>query len=153
MDLKQVIGAVIATVVRVAISVVVIVVVFRLAVSSYDFGFRIFAEQPMAEGTGRTVSVAILEGKDAMDIGKMLKEKGLIRDEKLFYIQEKLSNYHNMIQPGVYELNTAMTIEQMIEVMATAEEGDTSSDILDNNDTSDTVPETVSDVETESVEE
>ena len=117
MDLKQFLGAVVAMVVRIAIAAAVIVVVFRLAVQAYDFGFRIFAEPPIAEGNGRTVSVVVLEGTDAMDIGNMLEEKGLIRDAKLFYVQERLSNYHNLIQPGVYELNTAMTIEQMINIM------------------------------------
>lgn len=117
MDLKQFLGAVIAMVARIAIAAAVIVVVFRLAVQAYDFGFRIFAEPPVAEGNGRTVSVVVLEGNDAMDIGNMLEEKGLIRDARLFYVQERLSNYHNLIQPGVYELNTAMTIEQMINIM------------------------------------
>lgn len=117
MDLKQFLGAVVAMVVRIAIAAAVIVVVFRLAVQAYDFGFRIFAEPPIAEGNGRTVSVVVLEGNDAMDIGNMLEEKGLIRDARLFYVQERLSNYHNLIQPGVYELNTAMTIEQMINIM------------------------------------
>lgn len=117
MDLKQFLGAVVAMVARIAIAAAVIVVVFRLAVQAYDFGFRIFAEPPVAEGNGRTVSVVVLEGNDAMDIGNMLEEKGLIRDARLFYVQERLSNYHNLIQPGVYELNTAMTIEQMINIM------------------------------------
>ena len=117
MDLKQFLGAVVAMVARIAIAAAVIVVVFRLAVQAYDFGFRIFAEPPVAEGNGRTVSVVVLDGYDAMDIGNMLEEKGLIRDARLFYVQERLSNYHNLIQPGVYELNTAMTIEQMINIM------------------------------------
>ena len=115
--MKQFLSAVIAMVARIAIAAAVIVVVFRLAVQAYDFGFRIFAEPPVAEGNGRTVSVVVLEGNDAMDIGNMLEEKGLIRDARLFYVQERLSNYHNLIQPGVYELNTAMTIEQMINIM------------------------------------
>lgn len=107
---------------RIAVAVAVIIVVFRLAVQAYDFGFRIFAEGPVSEGNGRTVSVVVLEGNDAMDIGKTLEEKGLIRDAKLFYIQERLSNYHGLIKPGVYELNTAMTAEEMLEVMASEEE-------------------------------
>lgn len=117
MDIKQFLGALVAMIFRIAIAAAVIVVVFRFAVQAYDFGFRIFAEPPVSEGSGRTVSVVVLEGNDAADIGKMLEEKGLIRDDKLFYVQERLSNYHNMIQPGVYELSTAMTIEEMINVM------------------------------------
>lgn len=125
MEVKQVLGAIVAMIARVAIAVAVIVVVFRVAVQSYDFGFRIFAEQPVTEGEGRTVSVAVLEGKSTMEIGEMLQEKGLINDAKLFYVQEKLSNYKDSIQPGVYELNTSMTAEEMIAIMAGGDEQST----------------------------
>lgn len=125
MEVKQVLGAIVAMIARVAIAVAIIVIVFRGAVQSYDFGFRIFAEQPVTEGDGRTVSVAVLEGKSTMDIGEMLQEKGLINDAKLFYVQEKLSNYKDSIKPGVYELNTSMTAEQMLAVMAGGEDQST----------------------------
>ena len=57
-----------------------------------------------------------------MDIARMLQERGLIEDEKLFVVQEFLSAYHNEILPGIYDLNTNMTAEQMLEVMSTPEE-------------------------------
>lgn len=125
MEVRQVLGAIVAMIARVVIAVAIIVVVFRIAVQSYDFGFRIFAEEPVSEGEGRTVSVAVLEGKSTMEIGEMLQEKGLINDAKLFYVQEKLSNYKDSIQPGVYELKTSMTAEEMLAVMAGGEEQST----------------------------
>ena len=56
-----------------------------------------------------------------MEIGQILEEKGLIRDAKIFYIQETLSEYHGYLAPGIYELNTSMTIEEMINTMVDME--------------------------------
>ena len=52
------------------------------------------------------------------DIALLLEEKGLIRDAKLFELQEKLSGLKEGIAPGTYKLNTAMTIEEMLTIMA-----------------------------------
>ena len=48
----------------------------------------------------------------------MLEEKGLIRDHKLFVIQERLSGYHKKEAAGIYDLNTSMTTDQMLAIMA-----------------------------------
>ena len=38
----------------------------------------------------------------------------------MFVVQEKLAGLENGIAPGTYNLNTAMTVEEMMEIMATA---------------------------------
>ena len=94
--------------------------VYRFALQAYDFGYRIFAEEPVSPEPGLTMSVAIVEGKSPLEVGQILEEKGLIRNAYLFYLQEMFSSYHKELQPGVYELNTAMTPEEMMAVMATS---------------------------------
>lgn len=127
MDVKQLLGAIGAMLFKIVLSAAVIILVFKLAVSAYDFGFNLFADIPIdEEGSGRTVNVIISENLDSMEVGKMLEEKGLIRDAKMFYIQEKLSDYKDKITAGTYELNTAMSVEDMLSVICsnaeTAEE-------------------------------
>jgi len=123
MNVKQLFGAMSATIVKIAITAVIVIVVFRLAVSAYDFGFQVFADIPIAEeGNGRTVNVVISEGQDSKEIGKLLEQKGLIENGTIFYIQEMLSEYKGMIQPGTYELNTAMSATQMMEIMCKLDE-------------------------------
>lgn len=118
MNVKQLLGAIGAMLFKIILSAVIIVVMFQLAVSAYDFGFHLFADIPMdEEGSGRTVNVIISENQDSMEVGKMLEEKGLIRDSMMFYIQEMLSDYKDMITAGTYELNTAMSIEEMLEAI------------------------------------
>lgn len=115
MDVKQLLGAIGAMLFKIILSAAIIIVAFKLAVSAYDFGFHLFADIPIDEvGSGRTVNVIISENQDSMEVGKMLEEKGLIRDAKMFYIQEMLSDYKNMITAGSYELNTEMSVEEML---------------------------------------
>lgn len=118
MNVKQLLGAIGAMLFKIILSAAVIIIVFKLAVSAYDFGFNLFADIPIdEEGNGRTVNVIVSENQDSMDVGKMLEEKGLIRDAKMFYIQEMLSDYKDMITAGTYELNTAMSVGEMLEAM------------------------------------
>ncbi|MDE5820831.1 MAG: endolytic transglycosylase MltG [Lachnospiraceae bacterium] len=115
MDVKQIIRGIAALVIKVAVMVLVVFIIYRLALSAYTFGYRIFAEEPMTQGEGVTVSVAVTEEDDVKSLGQKLYDKGLIRSTRLFYFQELLSNYHGIEQPGVYELNTSMTVEEMLE--------------------------------------
>ncbi|MBP5608721.1 MAG: endolytic transglycosylase MltG [Lachnospiraceae bacterium] len=119
MSPRRVAWAIIKTIFAVVIAAVIMMLVYRFALEAYDFGYRIFAEEPVSPEPGLTRTVAIVEGKSAMDIGKILEEKGLIRDAWLFYLQEFFSSYHKDLQPGIYELNTAMTPEEMMAVMST----------------------------------
>lgn len=125
MDIKQLLGAITAMIARIAIAAVVIIVVFKLAVGAYDFGFQVFADIPKDEGDGRTVSVVISADQDSKDVGKLLENKGLIDNANVFYVQELLSEYKDQIKPGTYELNTAMSVEEMLEIMCGQDEEET----------------------------
>lgn len=62
-----------------------------------------------SEEEGRDITVVVEEGDSVYQIGKTLESRGLIRDAKVFVVQEKLSNYSGKLQPGTYILNTSMT--------------------------------------------
>lgn len=113
---------------QIAVKVVVfgylIMYIFRTAIAAYDYGYRVFTEPPLSYGEGRIISVYIEEDSSALDVGEMLQEKGLIRDGRLFMIQELLSENHGKIQPGVYDLNTNMTSQEMLTVIAQEPESD-----------------------------
>lgn len=119
MSVRYLIGAVAETIIKVVIIAAVIIFVMRTATSAYDFGYRVFADEPVSASGGRTITVAIAEDADLKDIAEMLEEKGLIEDAKLFMVQEWLSAYHDEILPGIYDLSTAMTAEEMLEIMST----------------------------------
>lgn len=122
MNAKQLLGAISAMIIKTAVAVAIIIVVFRLAVGAYDFGYQVFADLPVSEGEGRIVSVVVKDGQSSRELSKELEEKGLINNSYVFYIQEQFSDYKDMIQPGTYELSTAMNSEQMLEVLCHVEE-------------------------------
>lgn len=119
MNAKYLIVAMIETIIKIAVLAAVVVFVFRGATQAYDFGYRVFADQPVSVSGGRTITVGISENASVREIAEMLEERGLIEDAKLFVVQELLSAYHNEIIPGIYDLSTDMTAEQMLEIMST----------------------------------
>lgn len=118
MDSKKVAMGIISTSLRVIVLAIIIFVVYGMSLSAYDFGFRIFAEEPVTYGEGRDVEVVIPEGKGVLQIGEILQKNGLIKDSKVFFFQEMLSAYHDKMRPGIYTLNTSMTATEMMAVMA-----------------------------------
>lgn len=124
MSIKNVIGATAQIIIKVVVFAYIIIYIFRIAIAAYDYGYRVFTEPPLSYGEGRIISVYIEEDNSALDVGKMLQEKGLIRDGRLFMIQELLSENHGKIQPGVYDLNTNMTSQEMLAVIALEPESD-----------------------------
>lgn len=119
---KKMIWGVTKSIFKIALTLAVVLLIYNLGLKAYDFGYRIFAEEPVELGTGRMVSVSIVEGKSVSEIGEILEEKGLIRDAKLFYLQEMFSEYKGELKPGVYELSTGMTPYEMMEIMSASEE-------------------------------
>ena len=85
---------------------------------AYDYGFRVFTEAPVSVGEGRIISVEVKKDMDSRALGEMLQKKGLIRDSRIFFFQELLSEYRGKEVPGIYDLSTAMTAEEMLEVIS-----------------------------------
>lgn len=118
----NIIGAVAGVIIRVAVAVFVIYFIYRGAITCYDYGYRIFTEPAMTVGEGRVVTVTITADMSPSDIGKLFESRGLVRDAKLFTLQYYLSEYVKDVKPGVFELSTAMTAEEMMAVMAASKD-------------------------------
>ena len=104
---------------RFAVYLIVAAVVIYIGKTAYDFGYNIFYQQPMdSEEEGRDVTVAVEEGDSVYQIGRTLESRRLIQDAKVFVVQEKLSNYSGKLQPGTYILNTSMTPDEIMEILA-----------------------------------
>lgn len=107
---------------RIALYVCVALLIFWIGKASFNFGYQIFNQHAMSPGDGQEVTVVITEGSSVYDIGKTLEKKGLIRDAKVFFIQEKLSNYTGQLKPGTYLLSTAYTPNRIMGILAGDEE-------------------------------
>lgn len=143
MKTNQVFATVFSIVLKVIIIVAAILLIYKGATTAYDYGYRLFTEPPVSQGTGREVTVSITSGKSAKEIGQLLESKGLIRDAKLFVLQELLSDYHDNIQPGIYTLNSSMTAEEMMAIMSTLDETDETGETDGNGETTQASEETL----------
>lgn len=126
MKTKNLMFAVFGAILKLVVAVAVVFVIYRGAAICYDYGYRIFTEPAMTtEETSRTIQVTVTEDMSVMDIGELMQNKGLSRDGKLFALQYLLSEYREDVKPGTYEVNTAMTSEQIMAAMVpTAEEAE-----------------------------
>lgn len=122
----DIIMGVVGVIFRVAVLVFSVYAIYQGALRCYDYGYRIFTEPAISSETGQTISVAITENMSASDMGILLKNKGLIRDARLFVLQYYLSEYRKDVKPGIFELSTAMTVEEMMAAMTIVPEEDTS---------------------------
>lgn len=122
MDVKNMIAAVLGAIFRVVVVVLAVYVIYRGATVCFDYGYRIFTEPPVSAGEGRTVTVAITEDMSPSDIGRLFESKGLVRDARLFTLQYYLSEFRKDVGPGIFELSTSMTAEEMMEAMVIPEE-------------------------------
>ncbi|TCL59506.1 UPF0755 protein [Kineothrix alysoides] len=128
MNTKQLIGTVFDTALKIVIIIVVVMFTYKYATDAYNFGYRIFTEEPVAaEGNAKVISIAITEEAGTMDIGEVLEEKGLINDSKVFYAQELISEYHGELKPGIYELSSDMTVKEMLEIMSAGDKSEEAS--------------------------
>lgn len=118
MKTSKLVAVVCSVILKVAVIIAVIFVIYRGAMLCYDYGYRIFAEPAISAGEGRSVTVTVTEDMTPKEIGTLLLSKGLIRDEKLFVLQYYFSEFQKEVKPGTFELTTAMTVEEMMEVMA-----------------------------------
>ena len=75
------------------------------------------------EGENALSVGSMLEAYDiGKDMGKVLEKDGLIRDKNLFAFQFVFSEFREDLKPGTYDLNTSMTVDEMLEAMTAGTE-------------------------------
>lgn len=134
-------------IVSISFSILVVVLILfgftKLGNYAFDFGYRVFTEQPISKEPGKDVVIQVESGMSDSELGQILEDKGLIRDGTLFVAQLKMSAYANKIQAGIYTLNTSETAKEMIQIMSTVEES------TEDTETAQSVTETATEQTTE----
>ena len=118
----SIIGAAAGAIFRVVAAIAIVYVIYQGVGICYDYGYRIFTESAVSTGEGRTVTVSITEDMSPWEIGELFESRGLVRDAKLFTLQYYLSEHFKEVGPGTFELNTAMTAEDMMAAMVVEKE-------------------------------
>ncbi len=115
-------AAVLGAVFRVVVAIAAVYLIYQGAILCYNYGYRIFTEPAVSAGEGRSVTVAVTDDMSPKEIGQLFENKGLVRDGTLFMLQYYLSEYVKDVKPGIFELSTSMTAEEMMEAMTVTEE-------------------------------
>lgn len=118
MDVHKIILKFISISFSILVTLLVLIGLIRLGEYCYNFGYRVFTETPVAEEPGTDVVVLIGDDMSEYEVGEELLQKGLIRDQNLFFVQLKLSAYSGKLRSGTYTLNTSMSAKDMMAVMA-----------------------------------
>lgn len=103
---------------RIVVTVAIVIVVYCVALTAYDFGYRIFAEKPVSEAPGTEMTVVIDEGMSISAVAEMLENQGIIRDALIFKIQTRLSHYKTGFMAGAYTVSTSMSNEEIMAVLS-----------------------------------
>lgn len=115
---RKILQEIIFIIFRIAIIFALIYAGYSCISGCYSFGYKIFADEAKDPEPGIVKTVAIVEGKTEKEIGDILAEKGLVDSGLLFMFQVKFSEYDEKLRPGVYDLSTAMTPYEMMEIMS-----------------------------------
>ena len=118
MNIKEIIGSVFSIAVKVVLITLAAMFILKYVKEAYTLGYRVFTEPAVSTGDGRIVEFTIGDTSSVYKVGQKLEDVGLIRDAKVFFLQELASESHGKMEPGKYDLNTNMTAEDMIKVMA-----------------------------------
>lgn len=124
--MKQFIVSITTAIVKVIVFVLIVKYVIGIATTAYDFGYRVFAEEPVSAEPGITYMVELSEETTPRQVAEALEDYGLVRDKNIFYVQYLVSSSKGKLMPGNYELSTAMTADEMLEIMSSSyvEEGE-----------------------------
>lgn len=95
--------------------VLVVCGLYRIGLQCYDFGYRVYTEPAVSADDHTDVLVQITDGMSTTDLAKLLEEKGLVRDYRLFLIQEKLMGFK--LQAGAYKVSPSMTPSELMKAM------------------------------------
>lgn len=118
--MKQFIVSITTAIVKVIVFVLIVKYVIGIATTAYDFGYRVFAEEPVSAEPGITYTVELSEETTPRQVAEALEDYGLVRDKNLFYVQYLVSSSKGKLMPGNYELSTAMTADEMLEIMSSS---------------------------------
>ena len=91
------------------------IVIYLIGIRLFDFGHRLFYEKSMtSEENATQVNFEIKKDNTVNNIADNLNKVRLIDDKLAFKFRAKI--YKTVFNPNVYNLNTGMTIKNMLDV-------------------------------------
>lgn len=114
---------VVRLIISISLNLIVLVagifIIMTAATKAYSFGYNIFNERSVdTVEQARQTDVVIPQNVSAKELASIICEKGLAKDETIFYFQIMLSDYKDKIKGGTYTLNTGMKPTEILETIS-----------------------------------
>ncbi len=93
----------------------VLVLLFLGARTGYDFGYRIFYAPAMEAEPGRSVEITLKGNESVFEVGDILVDAGLVRDDVAFGIQALCYGYE--VKAGTWNLSTSKPSKELINTL------------------------------------
>lgn len=123
MNVNKLVLSIVSVAVKCIALIVIVFFVYHGGKRAYSFGRAVFLDEPMtSEENAREITVTIPDHATAKEIGEILERKNLIRDSWVFWVQSMCVDEGDSMKGGQYDLNTAMSAEEMIETIAAKQE-------------------------------
>lgn len=116
---KKIMNTSLRVIFRIAFLIISLGLIYIAGTKSYEFVYEFMAETPSNNKVIKDVDISIPQGSKTNDIGKILEENGLIKNANIFTWQVKLlTDYDGKFRYGDFVLNTGMTEEEMMKILA-----------------------------------
>lgn len=114
-EINAITGTIIGVSGKLIIYALVILLLVEGMTRGYAFGHEVFYATAMEPEPGVRYSLTIPEKQSAAETARLLKDVGLIRNEYAVQIQMWFYDYE--AYPGTYELSTAMTSKEILQIL------------------------------------
>lgn len=110
------------------VKTIIVLLILFVSVTILLFSYYVYQLSPTSNNKDN-ITVEIPKGSTGNSVAGILKNKGLIKDATIFKLYLKIHNV-NMINYGTYELNKAMGVEKIVDIISTGDTSDTDIKIL-----------------------
>lgn len=116
METRKMVKTIIAISYKLIVMALIVILIYYAGGAAFRFGVSIFHESSVdTASNARQVTVTIPDSPSVKQVASILKKSGLVTDDKLFYIQAMLSNYHKFFEGGEFVLDTSMKPTEIME--------------------------------------
>lgn len=122
----DILGYLLGVILNIVFYAAVAFALYYVATNAYKFSYQVFGDTTVEAAPGRDVEVTIDAGESSMKIAEKLYMNKVVVNKYTFYLKVRL--FERKIQPGTFTLNTSMTYDQILQVIAATEAEDTSSE-------------------------
>ena len=114
-EINAITGTIIGISGKLILYALVILLLVEGITRGYAFGHEVFYATAMEPSPGTRYALTIPEGQTTAETAKLLKDVGLVKNEYAVQIQMWFYDYETY--PGTYELSTAMTSKEILQIL------------------------------------